>query len=322
MNTVRSRVSMARRWSGALSRMQKRHSALLVSLTVALTLLLSGCTAAAGSQSNGGGAPGTTTPTAAATAPASPANCAAALPGSGPINLQQSGFVYPIAFPTSTVGTTVQQVISGTGLFTVSTFNACSPSTSVSAVQAFYAAQLPALQHGWSATPNFPADGGLMTSCGQACWSDAKGGPFYYLIFDHYKDQGNGIITYRARYAIAPAPPNCGSNFYGSPEAQDFIFFLPGSSPVFPLPPMSSTVVDDASGGIRGYDVCSPGAPTSIIAFMTKELPTTGWTRISGSDSHCVYSDECWKNGSEIISWSATGFSATDWHVAWRVPLS
>jgi len=319
--SVVSVVSRVRRLPDAARGIHTRYAAMLLASTLTLTLLLSACTHAAGSggQPGGGGASGSAT----ATVSVSPANCAAALPGSGPINLQSSGFVYPITFPSNTVGTAVQQVVSGTGLFTVAQFNACSPDTSVSDVQAFYAAQLPALQHGWISTNLFPADGGLMTSCGQACWYDPKGGPFYYLIFDQYTNRGNGIVTYRARYAISPSNgPNCGANFAGTPEAQDNIFFVPGSSPAFPLPPLSDTVVDDASGGVKGYDVCSYGTTTSISSFLLKELPASGWAKIDGSDPHCIYSDECWKNGGEIVSWSVTGFSATDWHVAWREPLS
>jgi hypothetical protein len=84
-----------------------------------------------------------------------------------------------------------------------------------------------------------------------------------------------------------------------------------------PLPPASSTVPDDASGGVRGYDVCSPGTAESVSAYMTGQLPAAGWTKIAATPA-CVYTSECWQNGSAVISWDA-GSDPLDWHIAWRM---
>lgn len=265
---------------------------------------------------------GTTSTTGAqptATATAQP-TCASVLPGATAIDLQSQGFLYPIVFPPGTVGTAPQQTASGIGLFTVYSFSACTPNTTTADVTSFFSSKLGALEHGWLDAQTFPADGGLMASCGaSACWFDPKGGPLYYLIFDQYADKGSGIITYQARWAVSPDFPACGSNYSNQTAARD-VYFLPDYTPQLPLPPLSSTVQDNASGGLRGYDICSPGTPQSVSAFMAKELPATGWTKIAAVPA-CFYSTECWQNGSAVISWNA-GSDPLNWHIAWRAAQS
>jgi hypothetical protein len=256
-----------------------------------------------------------TTPTTAptATATATP-TCATALPGATPINLG-AGFVYPIVFPASTVGTAATQTAGGPGLYSVYAFEACTPGTSVSAVSAFFAAQLPALPHGWIATTLFPSDGGLMQPCTAGCWYDPKGGPLYYLTFDTLTDHGGGVVTYHGRYAVSPDFPNCNSNFTNSPTP-GIQSFLPGITPALPLPPLTSVVPDDAAG-LRGYDLCSAGTTASVTTFMQTELPATGWTKVA-SDARCFYTDECWTNSGTAISWNVSNSDNTDWHIAWH----
>ncbi len=289
-----------------------RHICVLTyaALVVAALLLVTACGASSTPGTQGA------QPTATATATALP-TCTSVLPGAAAINLQSQGFVYPIVFPPSTVGTTPQLTASGTGLFTVYSFTACTPNTTTAGVSSFFSSSLGALQHGWLDAQTFPADGGLMSSCGgTACWYNPKGGPIYYLIFDQFADRGNGVITYRARWAVSPGFPTCGPNYNYIPPAVRDVYFLPGYTPALPLPPLSSTVPDNASGGLRGYDICSPGDAQSVSTFMTKELPATGWTKIAAA-SACFYSSECWQNGSAVISWNA-GSDPLDWHIAWR----
>ncbi len=254
-----------------------------------------------------------TTMATTSTATATP-TCAAALPGATPINLG-AGFVYPIVFPGSTVGTTATQTVSGPGLYSVYAFDACTPGTSVSGVSAFFAAQLPALPHGWIATTTFPSDGGLMQPCTAGCWYDPKGGPFYYLTFDNLTDQGGGVVTYHGRYAVSPDFPSCNSNFTNSP-IHGIQSFLPGTTPPLPLPPLTSVAPDDAMA-LRGYDLCSAGTTASVNAFMLKELPATGWTKVA-SDARCFYTDECWTNSGTAISWNVSNADNTNWHIAWH----
>jgi hypothetical protein len=252
------------------------------------------------------------------TATAQP-TCVSVLPGAAAINLRNQNFLYPIVFPPSTVGTAPQQTASGTGLFTVYSFTACTSNTTPAGVMSFFSSNLGALEHGWLDAQTFPADGGLMASCGTTrCWFNPKGGPLYYLIFDQYADNGHGIITYRARWAVSPDFPACGSNYNISAASRD-VYFLPGYTPPLPLPPLSSTVPDNASGGLRGYDICSPGTAQSVQAFMAKELPATGWTKIA-SNPACFYSAECWQNGSAVISWNTMG-NPLNWIIAWRAIL-
>ena len=93
---------------------------------------------------------------------------------------------------------------------------------------------------------------------------------------------------------------------------------MPSYTPPLPVPPLSSVVPDDASGGLRGYDVCSPGTASSVTAFLKLELPATGWHQISGSsNSACFYAAQCWQQGAALISWD-TGAAPLDWHFAWR----
>ena len=282
-------------WHGAIPR---------VALVIPALLFVAAC----GTSSTTGAQP---TPTATVQP-----TCASVLPGATSINLQSRGFLYPIVFPPDTVGTAPQQTASGDGLFTVYSFTTCTPSTTTAGVTSFFASHLGALEHGWLDAQTFPADGGLMTSCGPtACWFNPKGGPLYYLIFDQYSDKGNGIITYRARWAVSPDFPACGPSYSSQTAVRD-VYFLPDYTPQLPLPPLSSTVQDNASGGLRGYDICSPGTPASVSAFMTKELPATGWTKIAAVPA-CFYQAECWQNGSAVISWNAGG-DPLNWHIAWR----
>lgn len=276
-------------------------------LVIPALLLVAACGAAS--------APGTQ-PTATG---ATQVTCASVLPGAAAINLQQQSFLYPIVFPPGTVGMPPQQTASGAGLFTVYSFTACTPSTTTAGVTTFFSSHLGALQHGWLDAQTFPSDGGLMASCGASqCWFNPKGGPLYYLTFDQYADKGSGIVTYRARWAVSPEFPTCSSNYMASGAARD-VYFMPTYAPPLPLPPLSSTVPDDAMGGLRGYDICSPGTAQSVAAFMAKELPVTGWTKVSAVPA-CFYPTQCWQNGSAVISWNADS-DPLNWHIAWRMPM-
>jgi hypothetical protein len=280
------------------------HAAARAVLVGAALLLVTAC----GTSSTTGARPtATTQPT-----------CASILPGAAAINLQDQGFLYPIVFPPSSIGTAPQQTASGPGLFTVSGFVVCTPNTTTAGVMSFFSSSLGALEPGWLDAQTFPPDGGLMVGCGAtSCWYNPRGGPLYYLSFDQYTDKGNGIVTYRARWAVSPDFPKCGSNFSSmSLAAVRDVYFLPGYTPQLPLPPLSSTVPDDASGGLRGYAICSPGTAQSVSVFMTKELPATGWTKIAAIPA-CIYAAQCWRNGSAVISWNA-GSDPLNWYIAWR----
>ena len=107
---------------------------------VPVVLLLAACGASSviGAQPT---ATATTQPLPSPTATALP-TCASVLPGAAAINLQSQGFIYPMVFPTGTVGTAPQQTAGGTGLFSVYTFTACMPNTTTAGVSAFFASNL------------------------------------------------------------------------------------------------------------------------------------------------------------------------------------
>jgi hypothetical protein len=109
------------------------------------------------------------------------------------------------------------------------------------------------------------------------------------------------------------AAPACGSNFSGS-QSQSYQDTLTTDFGTVPLPPLSRTVPNNASGGQRGYDICSAGTASSITAFMEQNLPAYGWTFVSSSGGV-----ESWKNGNGTINWSVP--DPLEWNINWRVPL-
>lgn len=282
---------------------------------LALPLLL---LAACGGIGSSGGTSGLTSTSAAAPTNTPAPSCATALAGGTPVDLSAQGFVYPITFPTGTVATTPTQTASGVGLFTVHQFDTCSPSASVSAVQTTLQNGLTHIEHNWIGATTFPFDGGLMQPC-SFCYWNPKGGPIYYLMFSAFTDHGGGVITYHGEWAVFDdaALPTCGGNFT-SDAAKSGLFFLPGVTPPVPVPPFSATVPDDAAGGVRGFDLCSPGTSASITSFLSTELPRTGWT--PGTSSACVFSAHCWVQGSNAISWQDPT-DPTNWIMGHRVPL-
>jgi hypothetical protein len=262
-----------------------------------LAWLVAGCAA----TTEVGGPTATATPTATPT-------CASALPGSSPIDLAAHGFLYPFASPANTVSSAISTTASGPGLFTVSQFTACTPGAAVSTVQSFYNSQLPALQHGWYTTDLFPADGGLMIACSAPCFWDPKGGNIYYLVFDQFNDHGSGVVTYRGRWAVFDIStlPTCNANFGpANTGAQRDVYFVGSGATAFPVPPLSSITPDDAAGGVRGYDICSPGTAASATAFLAKEVPADGWTKVTTSNAHCTIPSNCWTKGGQYWSWGS-----------------
>jgi hypothetical protein len=110
---------------------------------------------------------------------------------------------------------------------------------------------------------------------------------------------------------VTETAPNCGSNFTG-PMGKSNQATLTSAYGTVPLPPLSSTVPDDASGGLRGYDICSAGSATSITAYMEQNLPSYGWTLVSKSGGM-----ETWKSSSGTINWTVS--NPLDWNINWRV---
>ncbi|MGO8947170.1 MAG: hypothetical protein ACLQUY_05810 [Ktedonobacterales bacterium] len=108
--------------------------------------------------------------------------------------------------------------------------------------------------------------------------------------------------------------PACGSNFNGS-ESQSYQSSLTTDFGTVPLPPLSRTVPNDASGGVRGYDICSTGTVSMITTFMQQNLPAYGWMLVSNSGGI-----QSWKSSSGTINWSVA--DPLEWNINWRLPLS
>jgi hypothetical protein len=111
-----------------------------------------------------------------------------------------------------------------------------------------------------------------------------------------------------------PTPPACGPNF-SSPISQNYESTLSTTYGTVPLPPLSRTVPNNASGGVRGYDICSAGTASTVITYMEQNLPSYGWTLVSKSGGM-----ESWKNNNGTINWSVT--DPLEWNINWRAPLT
>jgi hypothetical protein len=161
----------------------------------------------------------------------------------------------------------------------------------------------------------FPYDGGLMQSCAAPCFFDPRGGPLYYLVFDHITAHDT-VVSYHVRWAAFSDAdfPTCNANFTSGPPAQQLVYFVPGFTPAIPVPPASSVTQSAAAGGQKLIEVCSAGTAAFVNQFMQKYLTVTGWTKVAAS-GWCSY--ECWVNGARVVSWPAVT-DPTDWDIAWR----
>lgn len=286
----------------------------IVALAFSLVVIPACALPFAGAASPAATATATSVPAATPTATATPTpTCANSLADAGPVRLGAS-FNHPIAFPAGTVGTVPIVTASGTGLFTVRQVSLCTPASSISAVKSFYATQLRPTPYEWLRQPRFPGDGGMMVACASSCWLNPQGGaPLLYMALDTFVQHGTAVTTYRLRWAVSPPFPVCGPGF-ASPAADGLTYFLPDISPTIALPPVSTTIGDDASNA-RGFQICSPGTVASVTAFMLKELPANGWS--ATTSSRCVFNAECWGSGSAVMSWQVT--DPLSWVIAWYI---
>ncbi|HEY7126243.1 MAG TPA: hypothetical protein VH540_20030 [Ktedonobacterales bacterium] len=124
------------------------------------------------------------------------------------------------------------------------------------------------------------------------------------------------------------APPMCGS----APFSANYVTMLPDATfnatniyAQIPLPPLTRSFDNDASGGLRGRQMCSAGTADSVLAFMTQNLTQLGWQQIDQSTQGCIGIDaslyktvQCWKNGTYTLTLGIN--SSTDWLVLFRDP--
>ena len=216
-----------------------------------------------------------------------------------------------VPFPQDAVATSPQQTAGGTGLYTVTGFDVCAPSTTTSTVSQFFSGHLNAQR--WTQSVYFPTDGGLADMCmsGQSCWSKDTA-PRFTLI-ERITDAGGGRVTFHVRLALPPTPPTCDTSF-----ADGYLFYLDEQQTV-PLPPLTRQGAGDVAGNLQGYGMCSAGTGDSVSAFFTKELTKLGWHQqptFAGTNNCPVGSGSSpvWVKGSEAVQVQASGASQT-----WRI---
>ncbi len=170
-------------------------------------------------------------------------------------------------------------VHSGTGLYTISTFQACAEGTSAAAVKSFYTTDLAA--GGWGIDPTLPFDGAYAQPCGDPyCWQKGPNPVARRLIgLESVTDRGNNVVTYQLRVFVPPPAGNCNpadmssglTNGTGGPDTS------------MQYPPVTTYSFLGGAAGTRPSFVCSAGDPTSIAAFMKRTVPDGGWQVLSST---------------------------------------
>lgn len=264
-----------------------------------LVVVMTACTATTGT----GGSSATATPAATA-AP----TCATLLPGAAPA-APIAGFT-EVTFPAGAVTSAATTTFGGTAQFKALDYTLCftgAPDDLTGPFSAHHSVTANLLGAGWGVSTTFPYHGDAQQACAANCFhSDDQ----RYLGLENITTVGGGLLTYRLRLAAPPAVPACNSNFTTTP--------IPGfqtSINNVPLPPVSRVAPNNASGGVRGTDICSPGTAATVTAFLNAQMPAAGWTKVA-SDPRCIFPAQCWTKGANAISWSVT--DPTDWLLAYR----
>lgn len=122
------------------------------------------------------------------------------------------------------------------------------------------------------------------------------------------------------------APPTCGSNF----TSTTYVTTLPDSNyqktnvyAQVQLPPLTRSFDNDASGGLRGREMCSAGTTASVLDFMQTHLTSLGWQQVSFNGSSCMSADtykqeQCWQNGLYTLTLAIN--TNTEWIILYRDP--
>ena len=171
----------------------------------------------------------------------------------------------------------------------------------------------PALQH-----PSRPASlrqrlGGLAAVAAVLVLVGSMALVFYAAHLTNKGGPGGGPTPTHPAATATTVPPACGSNFSG-PGSQSYQSTLTTAYGTVPLPPQSRIVPNDASGGVRGYDICSAGTAADVTSYMEQNLPAYGWTQVSSGGGM-----ETWQSSSGTITWSVP--DPLEWNIHWRVPL-
>jgi hypothetical protein len=197
---------------------------------------------------------------------------------------------------------------SGTGLWSIYQLNACTPSSTASAVRSFFASQLPG--HGWATSPTLPFDGGYQAPCGDPyCW--AKDTAPRYVGLEAVTDAGSGFVTYRLRLFIPPsAPASCYTSMFANPPYHSTWW----QDSAIPVPPLSINSGPGDGYSVSGHShqfsyICSAGTGSSIALFMQTELAHLGYHT---GTLPCT-SGTFWVLGMKGITWYAP--NSTGWQL-------
>jgi hypothetical protein len=264
--------------------MNKHLQSVIIVCAVGLMAFLAACNAGgSGTASTSGSTSGT--PGADGTATPVPDTCAGLLPGATAATT--GGNFADIAFPPNSVTTGPTLQSSGPGLYFVNLQHFCAPTTTVSAVQQFFAAQLPA--KGWAQTALFPFNGAYFEACGDPyCWQ--KDAAPRLVGLTNVQSQAAGNVTFDLQLLRPPAQPSCDPATYPG-GYQIFLNSDPNSMLHFELPVLTKIGVSPTtSGNTTTYSLCSSGDQVSIQTEMFDALKRLNWTEAGQS---------------------ATGFSAT-----------
>jgi hypothetical protein len=254
----------------------QRHSA-IVALGIVLAVFLAACNAGGSGTASSSGTDSSTTGTSATPTPV-PDTCAGLLPGA--TTATPGGNFADVAFPTGSVTTGPTLENSGPGLYFVNLQHFCTPATTTSAVQQFFASQLPA--KGWTVTPLFPFNGAYFEACGDPyCWQ--KDTAPRLIGLSNVQGQPGGNVTFDLQLLRPPAEPTCDPAIYPGPY-QLFLSSDPNFILHFELPVLTKmSAAPTTSGSLTTYSLCSSGNATSIQAEMYDALKRLNWTEAAQS---------------------------------------
>lgn len=255
----------------------KRFYPVIVACALGLTVVLAACSVGGNSTASGGTS---TTGSAGGTATPVPNTCAGLLPGASAAT--PGGNFADIAFPPGSLTTGPDLVNSGPGLYFVNLQHFCLPAATVSTVQQFFAAQLPA--KGWTATPLFPYNGAYFEACGDPyCWQKDTAPRLIGLT--NVQAQPGGNVTFDLQLLRPPAVPSCDPATYPG-GYQLFLDSDPNFILHFGLPVLTKVGASPTtSGNVTTYSLCSSGDQTSIQAEMFDALKRLNWIEASESSS-------------------------------------
>lgn len=224
-----------------------------------------------------------------------------------------------VTLPTSTFGTDLTKTGGGgDGQFTISSTNLCTPTSSTTDISQYFVRTL-ITSNGWFQSHSFPSDGSYQDACPNGAHCFAKDTRYIEL----FSVQNNtDLITYSMQFAVSPAAPTCPNGpFLSGYYYKVTTYYYPSgsSTPVnfdVPLPPLTLEQPNDASGGQRGFDLCSAGSTAMVTAFIQTHLTALHWTLTSSSGAN-----QSWTTPDGKLAVNFIFISGQNWTIYWRAGL-